>query len=539
MVPKLKLLDCTLRDGGYYNSWDFDPELIVSYLRAMDAIKVDYVEFGFRFLENEECLGGCAHTPDFYISSFSPPESMKIGVMLNASDIVNWEMSMEDCIEVLFPSNASESPVSLVRVACHFKDFLKALPISRLLKDKGYMVGFNIMQIGERNEEEITHAAKSASDYPLDVLYFADSLGNLTPARTREIIRWIKKGWSGEIGIHTHDNMGKAMANTLTAIEEGVSWIDGTVTGMGRGPGNAHTEFLVLATEEMRGREINVMPLFECIRKYFNPLKNEYGWGTNPYYYLAGRHGIHPSYIQKMIDDNRYDEEDILAVINHLKETDARSFRLETLESARHFYSGKPRGAWKPAEDLKGREVLILGTGPGLDQHREALMHFIEVHKPFVIALNAKDSLPAHCINARAACHPVRLLADTEEHLQHPQPLITPRGMMPEDVLISLKDKKLLDYGLVVRENEFFFEESYAGIPGTFVTAYALAVATSGKARKIYLAGFDGYEPGDPRQFESQHIFDVYINNPGAIEIKAITPTSYNIDSCSVYGVTQ
>ena len=535
----LKLLDCTLRDGGYYNSWDFDPELIASYLRAMEAIGIDYLEFGFRFLENEECLGGCAHTPDFYISSFSPPESMKIGVMLNASEIVNSEMSMEECIEVLFPSNASESPVSLVRVASHFKDFLKALPISRLLKDKGYMVGFNIMQIGERNEEEITHAAKSASEYPLDVLYFADSLGNLTPARTREIIRWIKKGWSGEIGIHTHDNMGKAMANTLTAIEEGVTWIDGTVTGMGRGSGNVQTEFLVLATEEMRGREINVMPLFECIRKSFEPLRKKYGWGTNPYYYLAGRYGIHPSYVQKMIDDNRYDEEDILAVINHLKETDARSFRLETLESARHFYSGKPRGTWKPAKDLEGRDVLILGTGPRIKDHMEALIHFIEEKEPFVIALNAKESLPDRYIHARAACHPVRLLADTGDHLNQDQPLITPKAMMPEKVLSSLKGKELLDFGLIVKEGLFTFNDSYAAIPGTFVTAYALSIATSGKANRIFLAGFDGYDPGDPRQNESQYIFDTYLKNPNALDLIAITPTSYNIASCSVYGSIQ
>ena len=80
------------------------------------------------------------------------------------------------------------------------------------------------------------------------------------------------------MGIHTHDNMGKALQNTLTAIEAGATWLDATVTGMGRGPGNARTEELAIEIAEMRGEPANLVPLLSLIRSYFQPLKNECGW---------------------------------------------------------------------------------------------------------------------------------------------------------------------------------------------------------------------------------------------------------------------
>jgi len=182
-----------------------------------------------------------------------------------------------------------------VRVACHFSEFQSSLPLAIFLKNLGYRVGFNLMQIGEKSIAEIRLAVRAARDYPIDVLYVADSLGNLTPERTKAIIGAVKQEWPGEIGIHTHDNMGNAIANSLAALEEGVSWVDATVTGMGQGAGNAKTEMLLIALGTLREGNHNVIDVLKLIRKWFNPLQQKFGWGTNPYYYLAGKYGIHPS----------------------------------------------------------------------------------------------------------------------------------------------------------------------------------------------------------------------------------------------------
>src|SRR5690606_21061348 len=306
----------------------------------------------------------------------------------------------------------------------------------------------------------------------------------------------------GAVGVHTHDNMSLALQNTLRACRDGATWFDATVTGMGRGPGNARTEELVIEADELFGRKANLVPLMELVRKHFDPMKKQFGWGTNPYYYLAGKYGIHPTYVQEMLGDPRYDEEDILAVIEHLRQEGGTKFSSDRLRGARNFYSGTPQGNWSPAQIIEGRDVLILGTRPGVESHRAALESYIERTRPLVLALNTQSAIAPALIDLRAACHPVRLMADCEVHSGLPQPLITPVSMLSEDLRNGLKGKKLLDFGLGVEPGVFEFRDTSCLIPSSYVLAYALAVAASGKARRILMAGFDGYLAGDPRNEE-------------------------------------
>ena len=533
----IKVIDCTLRDGGYYNNWDFSIELIEEYLNAMSAAAVDFVELGFRsFDKSNGFMGACAYTSDNFIRSLRIPAGLKIGVMMNAAELFKQGVSAIDAAKMQFVP-AADSPVSIVRFACHIHEFENTLPVCAWLKSVGYVVGINLMQIADRSEAEIEHIAKIASDYPLDALYFADSLGSMDPEQTAHIVRTLRKHWKGALGVHTHDNMGKAVANTVRAIEEGVTWVDSTVTGMGRGPGNAQTEYVVVELEQQRGKRINVTPLLELIRRHFQPMKQHYGWGINTYYYLAGKYGIHPTYIQEMLSDSRYSEVDILAAIEHLKLVGGKKFSLTTLEAARQFYNGEPGGKWAPSAEVEGRKVLVLGTGPSVEAHRVAIEQFIRKEKPFVIALNTQKTLDESLIDIRAACHPVRLLADVDKHLSLEHPLATPLSMLPVSISETLSAKKVLDFGLSIEPGKFEFHERFATIPTSLVVAYAFAIATSGKASGILLAGFDGYGSDDPRKVEMEDLLTTYRNSPGALALTAITPTRYSIGATSVYAL--
>lgn len=303
-----------------------------------------------------------------------------------------------------------------MRIACHVHEFEQALPAVTWLKERGYQVGFNLMQVADRTEDEVKTLARLAKAYPMDALYFADSMGSMNPDQVAKIIQWFRSEWKGAMGIHTHDNLGLGLANTLRALDEGVTWVDSTVTGMGRGPGNARTEELAIEIAERRGKPVNLVPLMALLRTHFKPMQAHYGWGTNPYYYLAGKHGIYPTYIQEMLSDTRYSEEDVLAVIEHLKVEGGKKYNATTLDAARHFYQGEPKGTWCPAEVFAGREVLLLGTGPGVANHRTAIESFIRKYRPLVVALNTQSAIDATLIDYRVACHPVRLLADCEAH---------------------------------------------------------------------------------------------------------------------------
>lgn len=528
------LLDCTFRDGGYYNAWDFSPALIEQYLTAMKAAQVDVVELGFRFLQNRGFKGPCAFTTDAFLESLAIPDGLGVAVMVNGADLCT-ELGCADALARLFPAPASATPVDLVRFACHFHELPQALPAAGWLAERGYRVGFNLMQISDRTRAEVAELARMARDWPIEVLYFADSMGSMTPEDTARIVHWLQEGWEGPLGIHTHDNMGLALANTLRAQAEGVRWLDATVTGMGRGPGNARTEELAIEAGDFRARQPNLVPLMTLIRKHFGPMKAHYGWGTNPYYYLAGKYGIHPTYIQEMLGDTRYDEEDILAVIEHLRTEGGKKFSFDTLDGARHFYRGEPRGSWEPAEVMAGREVLILGTGPGVAAHRRALEAYIRRARPLVLALNTQEAIDPALIDLRIACHPVRLLADAETHAQLPQPLITPASMLPDSLRAELGPKELLDFGLGVARERFEFHATHCVAPTSLVLAYALAVATSGRAERILMAGFDGYPAGDARNGETATVLDSYRAHVQTDRLISVTPTRHRLPAASIY----
>jgi len=529
----IKLLDCTLRDGGYYNNWDFSSSLIKDYLEAMVSIQADYVEIGFRLISNNDFKGGCAFSTDNYINSLNIPEALKnkIGVMVNGSDILsqgNFKSGIHEVLERLFTSK-KQSPVSLVRIACHMHEFEHCLPAATWLKNKGYKVGFNLMQINTADDLEIAKLLKLANSYPIDVLYFADSMGSLNTQQITSTIQIFKSSWDGEIGIHAHDSMGNAVNNSMQAVNDGASWVDCTVTGMGRGPGNAQTEYRNLNTNKTK--------LLKLIRNHFKLLKEQYGWGINPYYYLAGKYSVHPTYIQKMITDTRYNEEDIVSVIHYLKEQGGGKFNPDVLETARHFYSGEAKGTWEPEKIIKNNNVLIIGAGPSTIRHSNAIESYIRKHHPFVIALNAQKSISEDLINTRAACHPVRILADCHEYLNLPQPLIAPASMLPNNVKQQLLQKELLDFDIAVDEKGFTFNASNCTLPNLLVLSYVLAIATSGKAKQILLAGFDGYGADDPRRKEIDNIFNLYRKAQGNVDFFSITETRYEIPIKSVYGL--
>jgi len=530
------LLDCTLRDGGYYNNWDFDQELVDAYLQAMSALSVDYVELGFRSFNCDGFKGAYAYTTDRFVQHLQVPSGLKLGVMVNASELIKHSGGVLNALALLF-NPAKESPITLVRIACHIQEIDELLPGCAWLKEQGYTVGVNLMQIADRTREDILKVAKQASRWPLDVLYFADSMGSINPAQASDIIATLRSNWSGALGIHTHDNMGQALANSIRALTDGVTWLDGTVTGMGRGPGNVKTEYLVTELAELRGDSLNITPLLTTIGKYFRPLQARHNWGTNTYYYLAGKYGIHPTFIQEMLADPRFGGFDVLAVIDHLRGVGGKKYSLDALERGLHFFKDNPKGSWSPVASLAGREVLILGTGPSILRHQYAIEDYIRSAKPVVIALNAQKGLAEEFIDFRIASHPVRLLEDCQAHMALPQPLITPASMLPDTLRSALKGKELLDFGFLVQTDTFQFEKTHCVIPKCLTLAYALAIASSGQANRALLAGFDGYRSDDPRAVEMNHLLSVYQSTADAMPLLSITPSRYNVPVSSVYSM--
>ena len=536
-MKNINILDCTLRDGGYYNNWDFSTNLINDYLRSMPLAGVDYVELGFRSLYKSTFKGACAYTKDEFLDTLKIPKKLKVAVMVNASDLLNF--GTKDPIKntrLLF-SHKRNSKVTLVRIAAHHYEIKKILKVINFLKRYGYNVALNIMQIADRSDQEIRSISKDLSKTSLDVLYFADSMGSLNIEKLLNIISNIKSHWNKNLGIHTHDNMSRAAINTNIAINHGVDWIDGTITGMGRGPGNSKTEYLVIEYENILSKKVNIIPLLELIDKHFKPLMDKYKWGTNPFYFLAGMHGIHPTFIQTMLGNNRFSNKDILSSINHLKKSGGKKFNKDLLNPNNKIYVGKFPGKWSPKKDISNKDVLIIGSGPGIKEYKNIIETYIQKNKPYVIALNTQKSINEKLINIRASCNALSLISDRNDFKKLKQTLVLPIGRMSQEIKNFLNSNKVLDFGLEVKQKKFEFKEKYAILPNSLVASYALGIATSGKAKRILLAGFDGYPSDDPRRVEMDEVLSLYRKFSKKTKILSITPTRFKVESVSIYAL--
>ncbi len=529
------LLDCTFRDGGYYTKWTFSGSLTHQYLHAVKDAGISWIELGFRFPEKDEFIGPFGYTTDEYLSKLPDLGQTNLGVMVNASDLlrggsIDWHWLNNSFVE------EPDSTISFVRIAVHFSEMTKIADAINWLKAKGYHVFLNLMQVDRvLNKADELGFKQLMRNVTADVLYLADSFGCLVPHQIPILTDIVRECWSGTLGFHAHDNRGLAFANVLAAVESGITWIDGTLLGMGRGAGNVKTEQLVLEFCE-QGEQYRVEPLFPLIFNDFSKLKSEYHWGENFFYDLSSKYRVHPTYIQELLNDPRCDFDNVIDVLEKLKSQNAVSFSSGRIEAAIRGHNTQYTGKWDATGCFKGREILILGSGPGLKTHWAAIKQFIESRQPVVLSLNVKKNIDPSLIDYIVACHWARITMEKKHYEQMGVPII-----VPEQLLVGTQGKlprecEVYDYGLKVEPGVLEIGQSMCCLPSSLAALYALCVANAGASKHIYLAGFDGYSNSDNRGQEMFEALSLYQQSKNYVPVTSITPTKYPLTIRSVYG---
>jgi 4-hydroxy 2-oxovalerate aldolase len=534
MMP-LKILDCTFRDGGYYNNWDFSRQTVLRYLKAIEGSGIDVIEIGFRFPKLNKYLGAHAYSTDAYLRTLPVPNDVDLAVMINAKDFVDRRLDSEEVIDNVFV-NKADSPITMVRIAAHLKEVPDCQALVGRLKEKGYVVGLNLMQVGGCAKKHLEQLAKSIAGWgTVDVLAFADSLGNMDDVDICRTVKALQKYWKGPLGVHTHDNMGRALTNSLVAMDAGASWIDATIHGMGRGPGNARMEYLLV--ELMRRGVKSVQPdlIFPLVLKDFSELHSQFGWGSNLLYFLTGAYSVHPTYVQEMINLDNQSADNVISALEYLRDDGANSYDEDRLREAVTPTAVSYPGKWSAEGWAKGRSVLLVGTGPWLGEHVDQLVQYIDTTNPIVISLNTNTPLPGEKVSAFTACHPIRFAMEADQYNKLPAPLIAPIAAASDAVRSVIVPDIIFDYGMTVEANRFAANETYCVIPCRLASIYAMAIANAAGAKEILLAGFDGYHPSNPLQQEMEEAFAIYNSTPGTIPITAVTPTTYSITQSSLF----
>ncbi|MBR2175751.1 MAG: aldolase catalytic domain-containing protein [Clostridia bacterium] len=304
--PDIKVVDCTIRDGGLVNDFRFTDEFVRDLYQTNITAGIDYMEFGYRASKDmfdESKFGKWKFATDEDIRAVvgDNDTDLKISVMADVGR-TDFRRDIKD---------KADSPVDLIRVATYINTIPAALEIVDYCHNKGYETSLNIMAISKSNDSDLDDALELIGKSCVDTIYIVDSYGSLYPEQMRRLAsKYLECGekYGKNIGIHAHNNQQLAFANTIETLTMGVSYLDSTVSSMGRGAGNCPTELLL---GFLKNPKYNITPILKFIEEHINKLKAEgVVWGYDIPYLLTGRLNQHPRDAIQFTADKRTDYAD-------------------------------------------------------------------------------------------------------------------------------------------------------------------------------------------------------------------------------------
>ena len=286
---QIKVLDCTIRDGGLINDHQFDKKFVRTVYKAIAASGVDYCELGYK---NSKSLFSPEEYGPWKFCDDDVLEEVVDGIETNTKISVMADIGRVDMENV---KQADQSPVDLVRTAMYVKDVDKAIAMTNTFHGLGYETCINIMAISRDQGPDLDAAlAQIAKEAKVNAVYIVDSFGTLYQEPMEELTKKFV-GILGEAGIetgfHGHNNQQLAFSNTIETIIHGANYLDATVYGIGRAAGNCPLELLL---GFLKNPKFNLSPVLELISSEFIPLRKEIEWGYIIPYAIAGMLNEHP-----------------------------------------------------------------------------------------------------------------------------------------------------------------------------------------------------------------------------------------------------
>ena len=283
--PELKVLDCTIRDGGLVNNHHFDDAFVRAVYQANIEAGIDYMEVGYKAskkLFSKDEFGAWKHCDenDIRRAVGENDSTLKLSAMADAGKS-DWRTD-------ILPKD--DSVLDLIRVAFYAHQLSEAVDMIKDASDKGYEVSANLMAVSITPETEVDQVLEVIAETPVDMIAVVDSFGSLYAEQVESLVKRYKETGK-EIAMHAHNNQQLAFANTIEAIIHGANFVDASMGGLGRGAGNCPMELLV---GFLRNPKFKIRPIYRVLQDYLLPLSREVEWGPLVQYNITGQLNQHP-----------------------------------------------------------------------------------------------------------------------------------------------------------------------------------------------------------------------------------------------------
>lgn len=391
-MKNVKLLDCTLRDGGFINDWNFGKKTMRSIYRRLNKAGIDIIEVGFVDEHREKDLNRSINPNvldfDEIFENLEKKATIVAMIDYGTVNIENIPNSEETCIDGF-------------RVIFKKKDISEALKLCRCLKNKGFFVSVQPVSVTTYTDREMLDLIDQINEFTPNCVSIVDTYGLLHKNKLMSYFYLLDHNLSSEIaiGFHSHNNFQMAYANSIEVLKahtERDLIIDATCYGMGKSAGNACTELLAMYLNDNLKRNYSISEIMEIIDSDIIKIYEKLRWGYACEYYISAQTKVHPKYVQYLEKKKTLTISGILSVLSRIPNETKLTFNEDLIEKIYLDYQEKDLNDTEALHELKNilsnKTVLLLGPGPSILEYKDEILKLVLDRKAIVVGVNCVPS---------------------------------------------------------------------------------------------------------------------------------------------------
>lgn len=388
-MRNINLLDCTLRDGGYLNDWNFGHSNLISIFERLVSAGINIIEIGFlderrKFDINRSIMPSTDCVEKIY-GKIDKKNALIVGMIDYGTCSIG---QIQPC---------PESYLDGIRVI--FKKHLmhEAMEFCRQIKALGYKVFSQMVSITSYSDEEMDELIKLANDVKPYAVSMVDTYGLLYKDNLLHYFEYLDRDLSKEIGLgyHSHNNFQLAYSNCMEVLRhqtERQVVVDGTLYGMGKSAGNAPLELLAMHLNDQYNKEYDISQMLEAIDGNIMKFYQETPWGYNTFFYLAASNKCHPNYVKSLMDKHTLSIKSINEILDKIEEEKKLMYDQKYIERLYYEYQETECDDAKDINTLQdiflNKNILLIGPGKSIKHEHNHIRQYIRDYKPVVISIN-------------------------------------------------------------------------------------------------------------------------------------------------------
>lgn len=392
---RIKLLDCTLRDGGYINDWKWGNKTMKNIIRLIGNSGIDYLEVGF--LRNIEDY-------DKQVNISRRIEDLNLLIQDKQPGVTYTAMAMCSNYDIENLAPYSGEGIHMIRITAHDYDLDEGLVFAAKVKELGYKISFNPINIMGYDDQEILTIIQKINGIVPDNFAIVDTFGSMKRRDLDRLVSIVDHNMDKNIGLglHLHENMALSFSLAQTFIDKHLKReiaIDASLLGIGRVPGNLPLELISDYINEYHDHEYDLDPLMDAIQEYIEPIKVSKDWGYSPVYFLSAMYNLHRNYAEHYSTKGDLSVKDIKSLLSRIIKTKKTVFDINYADDLYLDYLDNRIDDRVARLDLKNelinKKILVLAPGASLRKQKEKIQRFIEEEQPVVITVNfTTDEFP-------------------------------------------------------------------------------------------------------------------------------------------------